>query len=74
MNRVITQLAKTSSVSPAKAADQLDTFVHDLLRKLRRGEKAAVPGVGILTPGPGSKFVEEKNANRSTTRNRRPRR
>ncbi len=54
MDRVIRQLAKKSSVTPAEAADQMDKFIHDVRRKLKRGEIASVPGVGKLAPGPGA--------------------
>lgn len=74
MNRVIRQLAKNSSVTPAKAADQVDQVVHRLLRKLRKGKAAPLPGVGILTPGVDSQFIEENHGNDTAPRTRRQRR
>ena len=72
MNRVIRQLAKNSSVTPAKAADQVDKVVHKLLQKLRKGEVAPLPGVGILTPGSTTtQFVEENNGADRASRSRR---
>jgi hypothetical protein len=71
MNRVIRQLAKTSSVSTAEAADQIDKFIHDMLRKLKRGETASVPGVGMLSPGPGPQEIKEPNVHGKSTRTRR---
>lgn len=71
MNRVIRELVKTSSVTPAEAADQIDKFVHDLRRKLRKGQRVSVPGVGVLTPGINSQLIEERNAERTSARTRR---
>ena len=73
MNRVIRQIAKNSSVTPAKAADQVDKVVHRLLTKLRKGEIAPLPGVGVLTPGSGSQLIKEINGNDRGPRNRRQR-
>jgi hypothetical protein len=71
MNSVIRKLAKSSSVTPAKAADQLDKVVHKLLQKLRKGEAVPLPGVGILTPGLGTGFIEEIHGNDRAARSRR---
>ena len=71
MNRVIQELVKTSSFTPAEAADQLDKFVHDLRRKLKKGERVCVPGVGVLQPGSIAQLIEEKNAKRTVSRTRR---
>jgi hypothetical protein len=71
MNRVIRKLAKSSSVSAAEAADQIDKFVHDLRRKLKRGQVASVPGVGKLSPGPLPQIMEELNGDRKSARARR---
>jgi nucleoid DNA-binding protein len=73
MNRVISQLAKKSSVTPAKAADQLDKFVHDLLQKLRRGEQAPVPGVGVISPGMEARLIKEPNGGKPARDRRRSR-
>jgi hypothetical protein len=73
MNRVIRQIAKNSSVTPAKAADQVDKVVHRLLQKLRKGEAAPLPGVGVLSPGPGIQFLQEIHGNDTASRNRRQR-
>ena len=45
------RLANTSGISQAKAADQLDRVVHQILRKLRSGKPAPMPGLGVLVPG-----------------------
>lgn len=73
MDLVIRQLAKKSSVSPAEAADQIDKFIHDVRRKLKRGETASVPGIGKLSPGPGLQVIKELNGNDKSSRTRRRR-
>ena len=73
MNRVIRQLSKDSSVTPGRAADQIDKVVHRLLQKLRKGEAAPLPGVGVITPGPTPKFIEELHVNVPASGNRRKR-
>jgi nucleoid DNA-binding protein len=45
------RLARRSGLSVAEAADQLDRAVHQIVRKLRRGEEARLPGLGKLSPG-----------------------
>jgi hypothetical protein len=37
-------------LTPAEAADRLDDVVHDILKKLRHGKEAAMPGLGKLIP------------------------
>lgn len=44
------QLASETKVSPAAAADQLDTLIHDILRRLRQGRPVKLPGLGTLQP------------------------
>ena len=46
------QLARTAGIPAAEAADQLDDFVHAIVKKLRRGQPATLPGLGKLTPDP----------------------
>ena len=43
------RLARQSKSSVGEAADRLDRMVGDLLRKLKRGEAARLPGVGAFT-------------------------
>ncbi|MBC7928272.1 MAG: HU family DNA-binding protein [Bryobacteraceae bacterium] len=56
MNRLIRRLAKRQNVSHAKAADQIDTVVHDIIQKLKKGETVSVPGLGEFAPGNGPVF------------------
>lgn len=45
------RLAERSKLTPAEAADRLDRVVHSILKKLRRGKGASLPGLGKITPG-----------------------
>lgn len=42
------RLAGQLRVTPAAAADQVDRAVADILRRIRRGEQTALPGIGVL--------------------------
>jgi nucleoid DNA-binding protein len=44
------KLARTARVTPAEAADRLDRVVHGIVKKLRQGKPATLPGLGKLTP------------------------
>jgi nucleoid DNA-binding protein len=54
------RLARQVSTSPEEAADQLDQVVHDIVRKLRAGKRAAMPGLGQFRPGSGPGFEFRK--------------
>ena len=43
--------AERTRLSPAEAADQVDRVVNDLLRRLRTGQSASLPGLGAIKPG-----------------------
>ena len=45
------EIARCSKMSRAAAADQLDRMVEEILRRVRRGEPAEIPGLGTLRPG-----------------------
>ncbi len=45
------QLAKESRISTAAAADQLDRIMNDILRRVRKGESASLPGLGTFESG-----------------------
>ena len=51
MKAIVRRLAKRSRISQAAAADQVDRIVHEILLKLKHGEPARLPGLGILEPG-----------------------
>jgi nucleoid DNA-binding protein len=63
MNKLANKVAKHSSLSPAAAADEIDKVVHSVIRKLRRGESATLPGVGTLQPGADAQIVIDKERN-----------
>jgi nucleoid DNA-binding protein len=55
-DELATRLAKEAGVSRAAAADRLDQVIHRILKKLRRGKPAALPGLGQFLPGQGFRF------------------
>lgn len=42
------QLALESDLPEAAVADQVDRVVHGLMKRLRKGEKVSLPGLGKL--------------------------
>jgi len=53
------RLAKESGISAAAAADQLDSILTGILRRIRRGHSASLPGLGTFLPGPKPEFYFE---------------
>jgi nucleoid DNA-binding protein len=58
--QIARRLAKRSGVTKAEAADQLDRVVHEILSDLRRGQRAALPGLGVFLPGAKWNFEFDK--------------
>lgn len=52
--------AKESGISPAAAADQLDQILNDVLKRVRHGQSASLPGLGMFLPGPKPEFHFEQ--------------
>ncbi len=52
------RLARHERLSPSAAADQLDRVIHDILKRLKKGEAVPLPGLGTFLPGkkPGFRF------------------
>ena len=50
------RLAKESRITPAAAADQVDRILNDILKRVRKGQSASLPGLGTFPPGPHEKF------------------
>ena len=50
---IAAMLARSSGITRAEAADQLDRVVFELLKKLRKGENASLPGLGTLAKKTG---------------------
>jgi len=56
------RLAKQSKITPAAAADQLDTVVNEILRRVRKGKPASLPGLGTFRADErGLKFDQEQH-------------
>ncbi len=56
------RLARAGRISKARAADQLDSVVHRIVRSLRQGEAAVFPGLGTFQPGARPRFEPELTA------------
>jgi hypothetical protein len=54
------RLAKESGITPAAAADQLDRVLTEILKRVRRGQCASLPGLGTFWPGPKPAFYFEE--------------
>ena len=70
MKRIVRQMAKETHSVPAKAADQLDKVLHDVLQRLRDGKPARLPGFGRFLPGPEVKFEVERQNDTAKKTNR----
>ena len=65
--KLTARIARKSQQSRAKVADQVDSVVTELLRKLRRGQPVDLPGFGTLLPeGDGIRFQVERPSGAST--------
>jgi nucleoid DNA-binding protein len=53
------RLARASGISTAAAADQLDRVLSDIVRRVRHGRSASLPGLGTFRPGPKPVFEFE---------------
>jgi nucleoid DNA-binding protein len=60
-NELATLLARENKIPESTAADELDRAVHDILRRLRKGQRVSVPGLGVFKPGKTQAFRLEKN-------------
>ncbi len=60
--------AQRTGATPAQAADQIDRVIHDLLRRLRSGEPASLPGFGTLLPNDNTdlKFDQTRTARKAS--------
>ena len=54
------RLAHEAHLTPAVAADQIDAVVTRLLRRLKEGKPAEIPGLGTLLPGKAITFQPEE--------------
>jgi nucleoid DNA-binding protein len=71
-DQLVRRLAIESGISAAAAADQLDGILAGILRRVRQGRSASLPGLGTFLPGPQPEFYFEQclpaGARRSRTR------
>jgi hypothetical protein len=53
------KLAQHTHQSKASAAEAVDRIVHDILRKVKSGKSAVLPGLGVFQPGgqPSIRFI-----------------
>jgi nucleoid DNA-binding protein len=56
---LIREVARQQGVAPGTAADQMDRAVSRLVRALREGRPARLPGLGTISPGKRWLFSEE---------------
>jgi nucleoid DNA-binding protein len=54
-------VAKRNRLKTGDAADQVDRAVTQIIRKLRGGEAARLPGLGTIEPGKPWKFRPERD-------------
>ena len=54
------RVARRTGVSAAEAADRLDWTVHEIIRNLRRGERASLPKMGQFSLRDGGKLAFER--------------
>jgi nucleoid DNA-binding protein len=55
------QLAKESQITTAAAADQVDRILNSILKRVRRGQSASLPGLGTFIPGRKEDFQFDRN-------------
>ena len=58
--QLVRRLARESGISAAAAADQLDSILTGILRRVRKGQSASFPGLGTFLPGPRPAFHFEQ--------------
>jgi nucleoid DNA-binding protein len=52
--------ARRQRIAPGNAADQMDGLVNRIIRALKSGHSAELPGLGIIEPGKRWIFHPEK--------------
>jgi nucleoid DNA-binding protein len=55
------EVARRNGVGTGDAADQMDCVINQIIRALKRGRSAYLPGLGTITPGKHWTFKEERN-------------
>jgi nucleoid DNA-binding protein len=54
-------VARRNGVATGHAADEMDRVVNRIIRMLRNGQTARLPGLGTITPGKQWRFEQESN-------------
>jgi nucleoid DNA-binding protein len=54
-------IARKDGIRSGEAADQLDKAVAEIVKALRHGEPARLPGIGVLRPGKPWTFKPEQH-------------
>jgi hypothetical protein len=54
-------VARRRGLKTGDAADQMDRVVNQIIRTLRAGRPARLPGLGTITPGKEWTFKQERN-------------
>ena len=50
------KIAEEAGITPAEAADELDSVVNRILDRLRKGKSATLGNLGVFWPGPNFEF------------------
>jgi nucleoid DNA-binding protein len=54
-------IARRRGLKTGDAADQIDRVVNHIIRTLKAGRPARLPGLGTITPGKRWTFKQERN-------------
>jgi nucleoid DNA-binding protein len=54
-------VARRRGVKTGDAADEMDRVVNQIIRTLKRGHPAHIPGLGTITPGKRWTFRQDQN-------------
>lgn len=54
------QLAKETRITDAAAADQVDAILNAILKRVRKGQSASLPGLGTFVAGQKEEFQFER--------------
>lgn len=75
MDTLIQRLSKVVDATPATTADEVDKLIHKIIRKLRQGESARLPGLGTFAPsdksGNKTQFSQEASGEHRRSKSRR---
>lgn len=48
---LVEEVVRQRGVEPGTAADQMDRAVNKIIRALKKGQRARLPGLGTISPG-----------------------